>query len=97
MKAYQLLASPSNWCQGVYGGIFDGNFCGCVSGAIRAVYGLGPVDNSTLEVQRDFERLGQHLKLGIGYGSYEGAVVRWNDDPLRTWEEVHSALKECDL
>ncbi len=91
MKAWELLDAPEKWCQHYFG--LDSNGAAvnighllkadrwCVEGAIMCCYGQSACGDKSLE-------LTDHIKMG---------VIRWNDMPGQTWENVRATLKEIDL
>lgn len=90
MKPSELLKT-TGWTQGAYARDFSGystNKCGefaasfCVRGAILRCYpGLDSVDIT--------DKLERHVQLISGMDN----LIRWNDDPRRTKEEVIAALE----
>lgn len=98
MKAYQLLSKPERWMKEYGNGQDNDDFRGCVVSALRTSNGLGPSDAMTLAYKDDMVKLLNHLNPpNWEHGIHEFTLLVWNDNPLRKWEEVYAALKECDL
>lgn len=97
MKAWELLDGPEKWTQGE--GARDENgvpvyynaknaVCWCLMGALAKCYGsLTPDWYAAVDKVND--ALTQKHKNIL--------VIKWNDDPNRTWQEVHDLLKELDI
>jgi hypothetical protein len=94
VKAWELLDKPEKWTQFTNArtktgeltcNSSDSPYSYCLTAALSYCYGL-----STKERQEAVLRIMNHL-------SYSYHLVLWNDDPNRTWEEVHNLLKELDL
>lgn len=94
MKAYELLDKPEKWTQNAFGKLPNGIATGskdpeacswCLSGALIKCYDIYE-DSSLYQRQRDkvISKLGIH-------------ILRWNDTPGRTYEEVIALLKELDI
>ena len=103
MKAWELLAKPNGWTQGVarrnaLGGevhSYDDTACQfCLVGALDKVYGNygwtvdGPRVDAANKVSKALSKL-TGLKIP--------SPASWNDAPGRTQDEVVSFLKELDL
>ena len=96
MKAWELLDSPEKWCKGTFAKNSSGDHVEiygeaacqwCVSGAIHKCYEDQPFTISVM-----LKKLQD--RAGVRVGAFPGP---WNDAPERTWEEVHSLLKELDI
>ena len=91
MKAYELIADPKNWIQGLSSTKnLDGSTCYCALGAIGECYRIGV---SLEKYNYAVKKLANYIRMN----SYGWAIVAWNDAPNRTHAEVVAALKACDL
>lgn len=102
MKAHELLCSPDKWVKGRLAVEADGTWVRlhsptavrwCVIGAIVRCYGYG-----TNETEEVCDRLATFLHLSEASSVAElSSLAGWNDARGRTFEDVHSALKELDI
>lgn len=90
MKAYDVIDSPEKWIQGSFARTKTGGranvqdekaYCFCVVGAIYRAY-------------EEDKAIKQLSKLQPIMGN---ALMGWNDEPGRTWEEVYQLLKDNDI
>jgi hypothetical protein len=89
MKAWQLLDSREKWCQHTYamdadGYIVDPTLEDAVCWCIDGA--MKKCYGSSMLPARFYERTADY-----------SCSVTYNDDPKRTWEEVHALLKELDI
>ena len=89
MKAWQLLDSKEKWCQRQYA--MDANGYTVDPAAEDAVCwcidgAIKKCYESGMLPRRFYERIPEY-----------SCSVTYNDDPRRTWEEVHALLKELDI
>jgi len=94
MRAWQLLKTKKQWCQGAFAMDKDGFGVSlksrkrvrfCVWGAIKHCYVRNPS-----KYEEVFERFNK--KLGNGR-----SIVDWNDNPKRKFSEVKALLKKLDI
>lgn len=99
MKPSDVIAKPENWAQGYYAFNKNGAPVGakceaairfCILGAIEKVYGWSEWSgcDNIAKGHSVIKKLDNYLKLPL-----HKSIINWNDDPLRTHEEVLSALK----
>lgn len=93
MKAHELLDSPEKWIKGknainsmgeMVSSISDNAKCFCIIGAIAHCYLIQNFDIYKDNISKVMFRLPVE-------------IATWNDAPERTYEEVHSLLKELDI
>ncbi len=94
MKAHEILSSPDKWTQHTLARTADGTptwvsdpsaTCFCTFGALILCYTNGKDHMEKKKKLTD--------KIGIRFET----VGEWNDQPERTFEEVHALLKELDI
>ena len=94
MKAWELLNEPGKWTQGYFAkdaaGVLQDDVkdpsvvSWCMLGAVAYCYGW---DAHYCEAR---DRLTDRIRP-------PRTLTQWNDDPVRTYEEVVGVLKELDL
>lgn len=96
MKAYEILSRPDRWTQRVAARDADGDHvlvtsefaCKfCILGALARKHGV-PLASYNEFYLKDRDT----VSIAIG-----GDVGSWNDDPNRTFSEVHRLLKKLDI
>jgi hypothetical protein len=99
MKAHELLSDPKKWIKKLYAvdntGLVTSSkspeaVCWCINGALQRCYQDSIVRD---EVRR---KIAMHLDLN-GIDKPHDTIVKWNDAPERTFEDVHNLLKELDV
>lgn len=93
MKVKELLADESKWTQGVYARAANGRptlvdhnaVCWCLDGAIRHCYPAA------------YDDVVLRQKLSAYFVPLGTNIIRWNDDPARTFEEVQALVHELDI
>ena len=99
MKPSDILTDKTTWTQDRMARDSDGEgidpddsraVCFCAAGAIAKVHGLG-----TSQFDSACYTLAKHLGISPR-GAFSG-IVRWNDDTLRSFDEVRTALVESGL
>lgn len=101
MKAHELLAIPGVWIKGAYAR----NACGqdvstwspeanqfCMVGAIRKCYSFE--GDAYIDALR---RVASVLPPDEQFPIPSSTIVRWNDQPERTYQEVLAKLLELDI
>lgn len=100
MKAHELLAKPEHWTKGHMAVDALGNevsarsteaVCFCLLGALVRCYNDGTVEGTSRYVRVRSELRERVKQLGLS------GIIGWNDDDVRTHEEVLAVLKELDI
>lgn len=90
MKAWELLYSPDKWAQGA---MVLGRFSYfCIGTAIDKCYAEDPAGHTAA-----YQKIVDFLRLKNGNWDNCNLVIQWNDEPNRTWTEVHCVLHELDI
>ncbi len=109
MKVRELLSSPDKWNKGAYAVTKDGASTGeqndnavayCLVGAVHKCYRFGPTGWTNFDdvIVKIVRNLAAKNKVRVNYftGS-TSAVIGWNDDKDRTFEEVKALVTELDI
>lgn len=103
MKLQELFKTPEHWTQNSFARDSDGNkleepsesaVCFCLLGALQKYHG-GNIQKAVFRIIRYLEKDKSFVfdaKL-----SYESNLIRWNDDPSRTIEDIQKLVKDLDL
>ncbi len=93
MKVKELLNSPDKWIQGSFGqnaqgesvgSLGDDVVCWCLAGAVNKCY----YENATS---------GQWSEIMGKIQNEVGNVVKYNDDPRRTFEDIRALIEKLDI
>ena len=88
MKIHELLDSPAKWCQGAITTKVEGQPTRyCLVGAIFHCY-----DNNKVHEHDDLVAVLTQL-----FHALEMSPSEWNDDPLRTFDEVRALVLKLDI
>lgn len=98
MKAWELLSDASKWTQGepardIHGRPVDADdseaVCWCLMGALNKCY--PGIHIKGLLLTRNITQGGclQEFSVDVPH--------EWNDDPVRTFEDVHNFLQQYDI
>lgn len=109
MKIWELFDQETKWTKGSYGkrvgplgklmgcGSRDnGVCCWCLVGAINKCYLEGKTEhgNAYILLANAIEQKTGHIDA---YRLAHDTIVRWNDAPERTFQEVYDLVKELDV
>lgn len=100
MKPSEVLSDNTKWTQGVSARDARGEMtrpasdqavCWCLWGAFVKAYGP-----DTRKRDEDWKRITDHLDLPVVEFKKKDAST-WQDEPVRTFQEVHTLLEVFDL
>lgn len=100
MKAHELLAKPEHWTKGHMARLayltpvnvgHPQAVCFCAIGALARCYNGGTVEGVSRYVRVRSELRERVRQLGFS------GIIDWDDDGVRTHEEVLAVLKELDI
>lgn len=100
MKAHELLAKPERWTKHAMARLANltpvnvGHpqaVCFCAIGALARCYNDGTVEGTSR-----FVSVRSKLRERVKQLGFSG-IIGWNDDGVRTHEEVLAVLKELDI